>query len=88
MPQHKSAKKRLRTSEKKNLVNRAARSSLRTLTRRVQDAKTPEEGKAALEALIPRLDKALKSGLYHKNTIARKKSQAMRLIHSLESTEA
>ncbi len=88
MPHHKSTKKRLRTSEKQNLVNRAARSSLRTLTRQVQNAKTPEEGKAALDILIPRLDKALKSGLYHKNTIARKKSQAMRLINSLESTGA
>ncbi|MFH1279525.1 MAG: 30S ribosomal protein S20 [Candidatus Eisenbacteria bacterium] len=87
MPHHKSAKKRLRTNEKKNTVNRASRSTIRTLTRKVDEAKTPEEGREALGRLLPRLDKAVKTNLMHKNTVARKKSRVQKLVNKLGATE-
>lgn len=87
MPHHKSAKKRLRTNEKKNTANRAARSTIRTLTRKVDDAKTPDEGKEALARLVPRLDKAVKTKLMHKNTAARKKSRVQKVVNRLGASE-
>ena len=87
MPHHKSAKKRLRTNEKKNIVNRAARSTIRTLTRKVDEAKTPEEGQVALGHLLPRLDKAVKTNLMHKNTVARKKSRVQKFVNKLGAAE-
>lgn len=85
MPHHKSAKKRLRTNEKRNTANRAARSTIRTLSRKVVEAKTGDEGREALGQLVPRLDKAVKSHLMHKNTVARKKSRAQRRVNRLGS---
>ena len=83
MPHHKSAKKRLRKSGQQNEANRSARAAIRTLARQVDEAKTPEEGKVALDQLLPRLDRAQKSGLYHRNTVARKKSRAQKLVNRL-----
>ena len=59
------------------------RSTVKTLTRRLRSA--VQEGDAAKIAsehrdLVRSIDKAVSSGALHRNTAARKKSQASRLV--------
>ncbi|MFH1680737.1 MAG: 30S ribosomal protein S20 [Candidatus Eisenbacteria bacterium] len=85
MPYHKSPKKRMRSDRKRNLANRSARSAVRSLTRKVRAAEKPEEAEAALSQLIPRLDKAAKKGLLHRNVVARQKSKAMKRVNRMKA---
>jgi len=71
---HKSALKRHRQSVKKNLVNTAHRTRIRTLVTRVTDAIGAHDKDAALNALIvaiPALQKAAARGIIHRNTASR-----------------
>jgi len=81
-----SAKKRIRQNEKARLANRSAKREIKTLAKKLAefvDEKSVDEAKALFPTLISRLDKAAKRHIYHKNTIARQKSQATRLLNSL-----
>ena len=74
MPQHKSAKKRVKTNLKRQMRNRAARSTLRTTLKRIQE--TPEAKRAeALKEIQSVLDKAVNRGIIHRNKAARLKSR-------------
>jgi len=86
MPHHVSAKKRLRTNKKRNIANRMKRSTIRSLTRQVREANDADQGAAALRQLISRLDKAVKTGLLHKNQVARRKSRAQKRINGLTAS--
>ena len=74
MPQHKSAKKRVRTSTKAQAQNRAARSTLRGAIKRLRAErdKNPDEAARELQSV---LDRAVGSGLIHQNKAARLKSR-------------
>lgn len=69
----KSGLKRLRQSQRRRLRNQAARSRVRTLTKRAAAG-----GEAELRQAIAALDKTAAKGIIHKNTAARKKSRLMR----------
>lgn len=76
-------KKRIRTAAGERLENLRYQSTIKTLTKRL--AKTIEGGdKAAAGAdhrdLVKWIDKAVSRGALHRNTAARKKSQAARLL--------
>ncbi len=85
MPHHKSAWKRLRTNKKRNLRNRQDRTRLRGLTRDLRDAGEKENAGPALQQLVSRLDKAAKTGLLHKNQVARRKSRAQKLYNRISA---
>ena len=75
-------KKRIRTSADQRLENLRYRSTIKTLTKRLATA--VEDGDAdAIEAehrgLVKLIDRAVARGALHRNTAARKKSQAARL---------
>lgn len=83
MPNTKSAARRMRSSERRRLRNRAVKSKLRRLEKAYRAAlaggKKDEAGKA-LQAVTSALDKAVKSGVLHRATADRKKSRlAIRL---------
>ncbi len=85
MPNTNSAKKELRKSTKRRLLNRTQRSSLRTVIKRVRTAADAGDAQAAQDALraaFKKLDQAAGKNLIHKNTAARTKS---RLAHLLKS---
>ncbi|MHC4393540.1 MAG: 30S ribosomal protein S20 [Planctomycetota bacterium] len=86
MPHNASAKKRLRQDEVKRIRNKSDRSVIKTWTRKLESA-VESKDKALAEKYFREttsaLDKAVKKGVYHKNTIARKKSHASKLINSL-----
>jgi small subunit ribosomal protein S20 len=83
MPNIKQQKKRVRVAARQRLENLRYRSTVKTLTRRLRAA--VEDGDAASVAeehknLVRWIDKAAASGALHRNTAARKKSQADRLV--------
>jgi small subunit ribosomal protein S20 len=83
MPNIKQQEKRVRIATRERLQNLRYRSTVKTLTKRLQAAVT--EGDAAKVSvehveLVRWIDKAASKGALHKNTAARKKSQAARLV--------
>ena len=83
MPNIKQQEKRVRIATRERLQNLRYRSTVKTLTKRLQAAVT--EGDAAKISaehteLVRWIDKATSKGALHKNTAARKKSQAARLV--------
>jgi small subunit ribosomal protein S20 len=82
MPNIKQQQKRVRTAARERLQNLRYRSTVKTLTRRLQAAVTDgDQARIAAEhrELVRWLDKASSSGALHRNAAARKKSQAARL---------
>jgi len=85
MPNIKQQKKRVRTASEQRLENLRYGSTIKTLTKRL--AAAVEDGDtAAVEAehkgLVKLIDRAVTRGAIHRNTAARKKSQAARLLTS------
>lgn len=86
MPNHKSAKKRVRQNEKRRAVNRSNRSGLRTQIKKLRAAVGGSDSTQSQELLNPTvsiIDKAVNKGLLHKNTAARYKSRLTRHVTSL-----
>lgn len=72
------SKKRARQNERRNDINKARRSRIRTFLRRVEEAISSgnsETATAALRAAQPELDRGVTKGVLHKNTVARKLSR-------------
>ena len=77
MPNHKSAEKRVRQSERRRVINRSNRSRLRTAVKELRSA-LEKSGKNANELLpttISEIDKAVQKGVLHRNAAARHKSR-------------
>jgi small subunit ribosomal protein S20 len=74
----KSAKKRIRTSEKARLRNKAVRTGVRTAVKKFAEAPVAERP-AALAATVSTIDKAVSKGVLHANTAARRKSRLARI---------
>lgn len=77
MPNHKSAKKRVRQSERRRLVNRSNRTRLRSSVKDLRGA-LDGDAKQAVELLpktISEIDKAVQKGVLHRNAAARHKSR-------------
>jgi len=83
MPNIKSAKKRMRTSEKRRVENRAVKTRITSARRAVMEAAAAGDQAKAMSAFktyCSVLDKAVKKGTLKKNNAARRKSRAaMRL---------
>ena len=83
MPNIKQQKKRVRLAAQERLDNLRYRSTVKTLARRLSTA--VEDGDEATIATEHRrlereLDKAAAKGALHKNTVARRKAQAAKLV--------
>lgn len=78
MPITQSAKKALRSSDKKRVVNSRRKKTVEVAVKNVKKLVAKGEKKAAVEALslaYKALDKAAKAGLIKKNAASRKKSR-------------
>ena len=76
-------KKRVRIAEREREENLRYRSTVKTLTKRLEAAaSTGDKDTVAAEhlTLVRMIDKASAHGALHKNTAARKKSRAARLV--------
>lgn len=87
MPNIKSAKKRVRISEKENARNRALRSNLRTSIKKADTAisENAADKDALVKAAVVTIDKSVTKGIIHKNNAARKKSRL--LARAAQATE-
>lgn len=90
MANHKSALKRIRSSEKKRQRNRIVRSRARTEIKKarvmIQDGNLEDARTATLDA-IRTLDKAAVKGILHPNNVARRKSRLMKKLAALEAQQ-
>ena len=87
MPNIKSAKKRMRSNAKKADVNTIVDSSMRTAIKKFEKevkAGNKEEASKNLNIALQRVDKAMTSGLVHKNKAARLKTRLTKLLNSME----
>lgn len=86
MANHKSAMKRNRQNEVRRERNRANRSRLKTLVRKVNEAvgtNSGDEAQAALKTAVPLIARAVNKGTLHRNTAARRISRLTRRVNSL-----
>ena len=78
--------KRNKTNEKRRLKNASFKSSVKTAIKAVEQAVQATEKDKALQTLsfaYKKLDKGLAKGIYHKNFVARHKSQLAELVNTL-----
>jgi small subunit ribosomal protein S20 len=79
----KQQKKRVRTQGRERLENLRYRSTIKTLTKRLENAVADGDSeRVAVEhrELVRTIDRASSRGALHSNTAARKKSQAAKLV--------
>lgn len=91
MPHTRSAKKRLRQTEKRRLRNRAIKKTTKTYIKRFLAAietGTFEEAEKEFRLAVKRLDQTAAKGVLHKNTVARKKSQLARALNQKQNAPA
>jgi small subunit ribosomal protein S20 len=90
--QHKSAKKRIRTNERKRIRNRTYISSLRTAIKKFTTAATTGGTTEAVNKLFIEaqslLGKAASKGILHKNNIARKTGRLSKILKAAGSAPA
>ncbi len=83
MPNIRQQEKRVRSASRQRDENLRYRSTVKTLTKRLEAAAAEgDKEKLASEhlQLVRTIDKAASRGALHKNTAARKKAQAARLL--------
>lgn len=86
MPNHKSAEKRVRQTEKRNAVNTSNKSRLRTQIKKLRAALSSGDKNLSQELLTPTIstiDKAVNKGILHRNTAARYKSRLTSHVNAL-----
>ena len=78
MPNHKSAEKRVRQSEKRRAINRSHRTKVRTYIKKLRSALetgSAQDVQAILPETISVIDKSVQKGVLHANAAARYKSR-------------
>ena len=86
MPNIKSAKKRVKVIDKKTLQNKMIKAEIKTALKKYEGliaANDKAEASKYHVEVVKMLDQALSKGVFHKNTIARKKSALARKLNKL-----
>jgi small subunit ribosomal protein S20 len=86
MAHHKSAKKRIRQTERRTDVNDARTSRVRTFVKKVETAIASGDKVAAASALRaaePELQRGVTKGIVHRNAASRKVSRLSKRIKAL-----
>jgi small subunit ribosomal protein S20 len=89
MPNIKSVIKDVKRSEKRRLINQAAKSQIKTITKKARvmmDAgKAEADVTTAVRSAISVIDHVCKRGIIHKNAAARRKSRLMKRMNAAKS---
>ena len=83
MPNIRQQEKRVRTAARERLQNVRYRSTVKTLTRRLRSAVEGGDAEAVSaqhRELVRWIDRAAARGALHRNTAARRKAQAARIV--------
>lgn len=88
MAHSRTAKKRIRQTEKRTERNRSRISRIRTYVRKVEDALEKGDATAATAAFAaaaPELQRGVSKGVMHRNTVARKISRLSSRVRILNT---
>lgn len=83
----KSAKKRILVIESKTARNKAIKSKVKTMIKKVDAAVVAADknlAKTSLVNAISEIEKACSKGVFHKNTVARKVSRLTKAVNSIQ----
>lgn len=86
MPNIQSARKRVKTNEKRRIINRARRHNVKTQIRKFLEAVHDREVDKATEEfrrVTKMLDQTAAKGTLHKNMVSRKKSRLAARLNAL-----
>ncbi len=83
MAHHKSAKKRIRQTEKRRLHNRYYAKTTRNAIKTLRSTTDKAEAEALLPSVIGMIDKLAKRNILHKKNAANKKSKLTKFVNSL-----
>ena len=84
MQRHKSAVKRARQNERRRIRNKAALTKMKTLVRKVRNAKGKDEATGAYKSAVQYLDRLATKGIIHRNKAANQKSKLTKYVTSLK----
>ena len=87
MAHHKSAKKRIRSSERKKAINKMTDSKIKTVIKKTLATDKKEELEVLYKEAIAILDKGTSKGRLHKNNAARKKSKLTKHLNKVTSAK-
>jgi small subunit ribosomal protein S20 len=87
MANHKSAKKRIKTSAKRRIVNQRIESKSKTLVKKAFDTTEKDEAEKIYKEAVAYIDKTAANGKLHKNTAARRKSALTKHLNSLQTAK-
>ncbi|UZR92615.1 30S ribosomal protein S20 [Chondrinema litorale] len=83
MANHKSALKRIRSSETKRLRNRYQLKTTRTFVRKLKETTDKTEALELYKKVSSMLDKLAKNNIIHKNNASNKKSKLAKFVATL-----
>ena len=83
MANHKSAMKRIRSSETKRLRNRYQAKTTRTYIKRLRKTTDKKEAEELLKKVTAMIDKLAKNNIIHKNKAANNKSKLTKFVNQL-----
>lgn len=83
MANHKSALKRIRSSEVRRLRNRYQHKTTRTFVKRLRSTEDKKEAEELFPRVASMIDKLAKNNIIHKNKAANQKSSLSKHIQSL-----
>ncbi len=83
MANHKSALKRIRSNDKKRLINRYYKKTMRNAVKKFKDITSKTEAVEKLPKLVSMIDKLAKKEIIHKNKAANLKSKLTKTVNAL-----
>ncbi len=83
MPQHQSAKKRVRQNEKRRQRNKAQSSRVRSMVKKLRETEDKDKATELLNDVKGALDRLASKGIIHKNKAANYKSKLEQHVNAL-----
>ncbi|MCS6966729.1 MAG: 30S ribosomal protein S20 [Candidatus Kapabacteria bacterium] len=83
MPHHRSAKKRVRQSERRRAYNRWNKRLLKEAVKAVYESANPDQAQESLRRAYSVLDKVAARGVIHANAAANRKSRLAHFVQTL-----
>ena len=88
MATHKSAEKRIRSSERRRLKNKSAISRIKTLYKKTLNTTDKAEAEKLYKEAVSVIDRSSAKNRIHKNNAARKKAALTRHLNKLQKESA
>jgi small subunit ribosomal protein S20 len=87
MANHKSAKKRIRTTEKRKNVNKRIDSQIKTVVKKTLGSTEKEELEKLYKEAVALIDRSTTKGKIHRNTAARKKAALTKHLNAVDTVK-